>query len=249
MTALATTADVDWLRPCATLNRDVLCVGTPIALDGYARPLELHECSWLHAAITGALGRGHQPPGAHTRSDWTLVPWACSSGWAVAWWSEADAAALSMTSRASRIGRRDVTLRFGPQMRMHAPPRYTAGVHLARLTLRTPLVVSSTQSDGRKVSARIADTRSITSAAWSTARKLELFPGELTLSVLDARTEYVPVYYRGKVGRVDGLVGTVDVVCDASTRYVLEAASRGIGLGARVAYGCGRVEVTTLARR
>lgn len=39
-----------------------------------------------------------------------------------------------------------------------------------------------------------------------------------------------------------------DVACDATTRYVLEAASRGLGLGSRVAYGCGRVEVTTLAR-
>ena len=247
MTALATT-DEDWTRPCVTSPRATLCVGLPIALDGYYRALELHECSWLHAALTGALGRSHQQPSAHTRSDWTLVPWRAQSGWAAAWWSEADALALATTSRHSRIGARDVQLRFGSPTRVHSPPTYATGVHLARVTLRTPLVVSSTNSAGQKVSKRRADDAAMTNAAWSLARKMELFPGALTLRVLDARTECVPVYYRGKVGRVDGLVGTVDVACDATTRYVLEAASRGMGLGSRVAYGCGRVEVTTLAR-
>lgn len=247
MTALATT-DEDWTRPCVTAPRATLCVGLPIALDGYFRELELHECSWLHAALTGALGRNHQRPSAHTRSDWTLVPWRSQSGWAAAWWSEADALALATTSRHSRIGARDVQLRFGAPIRVHAPPTYATGVHLARVTLRTPLVVSSTNSDGQKVSKRRADDAAMTNATWTLARKMELFPGTLTLRVLDARTEYVPIYYRGKVGRVDGLVGTVDVACDATSRYVLEAASRGLGLGSRVAYGCGRVEVTTLAR-
>lgn len=242
MTALT---DADWSAPCVSLPRETLCVGTPIALDGYRRPLVMRELGWLHAALTAAIGRGHARPSHCTAADWSLVPWTAPSGWAVAWWSEADAAALAGTARPSRIGAVDCTLALGNRVRMHVPPAYVPGVHLARLTLRTPLVV---QSEGRTITRRTADSATITSAAWTLARKLGVHPEALAVSVLDDRTHVEAVDYRGKLGRVEGVVGTVDVVCNAPARWLLECASRGLGMGGRTAFGCGRVEAATLVR-
>lgn len=241
-------SDAEWSAPCVSLSREVLCVGTPIALDGYRRPLQPRELAWLHAALTGAIGRGHQRPTHCTPADWSLVPWACPSGWAVAWWSEADAAALSGTARQSRIGAVECTLAIGARTRVHVPPAYVAGVHLVRLTMRTPLVITATDSDGRKRSARAVSDSRILSSVWTLARKLGVRPGALAVSVLDDRSHVDGVDYRGKIGRVEGLAGTADLAVNAPTRWLLECAARGLGLGARTAYGCGRVEATTLAR-
>lgn len=246
--AAVTLTDADWSAPCVSLPRETLCVGTPIALDGYRRPLAMRELAWLHAALTGAIGRGHAKPSHCTPADWSLVPWDAPSGWAVAWWSEADAAALSATVRPSRIGAVECSLAIGARVRVHVPPAYVPGVHLVRLTLRTPLVVTSTQSDGRKRSAQHATSATMLSAAWTLARKLGVRPEALAVSVLDARTTSGAVDYRGKLGRAEGLAGTVDLACNAPARWLFECASRGLGLGARTAYGCGRVETMTLAR-
>ena len=247
MTALALT-DAQWSAPCVALGSDVLCVGTPIALAGYTRTVQIHELPWLHAALTGALGRGHdRRPGVRV-ADWSLLPWACPSGWAAAWWSEADAAAVASTVRPARVGRVDVQLALGARTRVHVPPADAPGVHLVRLTLHTPMVISATQRDGAKRSRASATSETMTSAVWSIARKLRVQPEAVACSVLDDRTHVEHVGYLGKMGRLSGLVGTVDVACNAPARWLIECASRGLGLGARTAFGCGRVVGVTVSR-
>ena len=66
MTALATT-DEDWTRPCVTSPRATLCVGLPIALDGYYRALELastslHVSGWLAWIPDRLRVLGHHGP-------------------------------------------------------------------------------------------------------------------------------------------------------------------------------------------
>lgn len=75
------------------------------------------------------------------------------------------------------------------------------------------------------------------------ARKIGVRTEGVLVHVVDARTRSVEVRRKGRRIDARGWVGDVDVVCSPSARWLIECASRGLGLGARVAFGCGRVTV------
>lgn len=238
-----------WRQRSPTLGRRVLCVGTEIALHGYRRPLELQELPWLHGAVTAVLGRGHarsSPRASLIPQQWSLLPWpSAPSGWAVVWWSEDDGLEVARSSRAARIGRVPVRVELGAAVRVLAPPAFTAGAYPVRLSTVTPVSVARTnrRGDGRRTAHEVASDDCLTSALWSLARKLRVYPSPPALRVVDHRTRPVSVRMRGKLGRVDGWSGSVTAVCSAPARWLLECASRGLALGARGAYGWGRVRV------
>lgn len=246
---------IAWSMPTPTLGRDYLCGGTTIELDGWRGTVASHELSWLHAALTGALGRGH---GAHDNGacqvqDFSLVPWRCGSGWAAVWWSHRDAEELAGRRFRARIGRVPVELRLGPLVRIHAPPAYAAAAHQVTMRALSPVVIASTTGRSRGALARGDAQRKVhrdaptddamKHALCGLARKLGVRSDGVLVHLISSRT--VPVDVRRKGRRIDatGWVGTVDLVCSPSARWLLECASRGLGLGARVAFGCGRVEV------
>lgn len=244
-----------WSMPTPTLGRDYLCGGTTVELEGWRGAVASHELSWLHAALTAALGRGH---GANDREtcqvqDFSLVPWRCGSGWAAVWWSHRDAEGLAGRRFRARIGRVPVELRFGSLVRIHAPPAYALGAHAVAVRAMSPVVIASTTGRSRGALARgevqrkiyrdAPTSESMQHALCGLARKLGVRSEGVTVHVVASRT--VPVEVRRKGRHIDatGWVGTVDLVCSPSARWLIECASRGLGLGARVAFGCGRVEV------
>lgn len=245
--------DPAWATPSPSLHRPTLAVGTEITLHGYRRQLVHRELGWLHAALTGRLGRGHDPggPGTSLRTQqWTIMPWPCQSGCGVVWWDETDGLAVARTRAPSRIGRLEVELECGPAIRIHTPPTWIAGSYPVRIETSTLVSVASVlRREGgevRHAHAR-ASAQCIESGLWSIARKLRI-PLDVhpRVHVIADRTRPDSVYLRGKPGRIEGWSGQVDVLASAPARWLLECAARGLGLGARGAYGCGRVTVTPL---
>lgn len=249
-------SDPAWSAASPALQRHYLCTGTPLALRGYRRPVEAHETLWLHAALTGALGRPH---GAQSRGgigvpDWALVPWETPSGWAVVWTSVRDGELMTGRRVSARIGRVPCEMAFGPLVRLRTPPTYAAGAHALTLTARTPVVIRSTtgRSRGavsrdepqRKVYRTEATSSSLEHALCGIARRLGVRTEGVRVVVVDQRTVAQRVRLRERDARVEGWVGHVDLVASAPARWLLECAARGLGLGGRTAYGCGRVEVT-----
>lgn len=262
--------DPAWSAPSPTLRRPVLAVGTEVTLHGYHRPLVHRELAWLHAALTARLGRGHDMGGPESSlrvQSWSVVPWPCPSGCGVVWWDEADGTALARTRATSRIGRVPVELELGSAVRIHSPPMYLPGAYPVRVHARSLVVVARTvlrdrpegmtKRQARATGAAVrreahasASVQAIESGLWSLARKLRV-PMDYAprVHVIADRTRPASVYMRGKPGRVEGWEGQVDVLASAPARWLLECAARGLGLGARGAYGCGAVAVESLEGR
>lgn len=245
-------ADPDWTSPSPTLLRPTLAVGTTLELHGYTRPLVHRELGWLHAALSGLLGRGHDPggPGSSLRTQaWSVVPWPAQSGCGVVWWDELDGLALARTCATSRIGRVPVKIALGSAVRIHSPPQWIPGAYPVRLTTRSLVSIASVDRHGsgtRRVYEHACQP-AIESALWSVARKLRIqMSSAPRVHVLADRTRSATVYLRGKVGRVSGWEGSVDLLASAPARWLLECASRGLGLGGRAAYGCGAVTLVDI---
>lgn len=246
---------IAWSMPTPTLGRDYLCGGTTIELDGWRGTVASRDLSWLHAALTGVLGRGHgrHDNGATQVQDFSLLPWSSPSGWAAAWWSIDDAERVAGRVYTSRLGRTPTALRLGPLVRVHAPPAYARVAHAVTLHALSPVVIASTTGRSRGALAR-GDTQrkvyrtdvtreSLEHAICGLARKLGVRSDGVRVEVISSSTRVVPVRRRGRAIDASGWVGTVRLVCSPPARWLLECAARGLGLGARVAFGCGRVEV------
>lgn len=97
---------------------------------------------------------------------------------------------------------------------------------------------------GHGLSSRVCEP---CSALWSVARKLRVqMSSAPRVHVLADRTRPATVWLRGKVGRVSGWEGSVDLLASAPARWLLECAGRGLGLGGRAAYGCGAVTLVDI---
>lgn len=241
-------------------GHEYICAGTTLEAVGYRREIEQQELPWLHGALTGVLGRSHgalSNPSADV-SDFSILPWPGSKcGWAVAWWSVRDAERIANRTFTSRLGRVGVDLRFGPLVRVKAPPQPAPCTHQLRIVARTPVVIASTT--GRRTSMREAgapqtkvfrvdaDAASISHALCGLARKVGAPTDGVEVRVVDRAVRTAVVKQRGRVD-AHGWVGHVDVECSAQARWLLDAASRGLGLGGRVAFGCGAIELLTTQR-
>lgn len=239
------------------LGRDYLCGATAVTLDGWTCAVASRELSWLHAALTAALGRGH---GAHDQrgtqvQDFSIAPTREGCGWAAVWWSHRDAERVAGQRFAVRMGRTPVTMRLGPLVRVRVPPAYACGPHSVSLRAHSPVVIASTTGRSRGALARGEAQRKVyrerptdeamRHALCGLARKLGVRTEGVVVHVVDERTRAVEVRRKGR--RIDaiGWVGDVDLVCSPMARWLIECASRGLGLGSRVAFGCGRVTVET----
>lgn len=253
MTAPAIDArDVAWTAACPRPTRTHLAVATPITLHGYRRRVQPHECRWLHGALTAVLGRGHAIApriGQHTRPDWTLVPTGeAPSGWGAVWWSPEDGLALAGGRWTARIGRVPVELELGRRLSLRMPPRYAAGAHVVRLHARAPVCSRRNLFRDDPKRRRTEWRREPTSEALrgmleTLADKAGVDPGPVRVALVRAATKARGVRLGGKLGTRVGWLGSCDLVANAPARWLLECASRGLGLGHSVAYGLGRVEV------
>ena len=241
----------EWSAPSHVLSRPVLAAGSAIELDGYRRPIEGRELGWMHAAMSAVVGRPHgmthQNMAGLIRQSWTLRPWPCQSGLAAVWWDEADAAAAASRRHAVRIGRVEVEMRFSAPTRIHAPPAWLPGAYIVRIEARSPVAIARSLKTGGRLEHYAPTNGSLMSGLQTIERKLGLDTDVLpALRILSHKTEAVRTQVRGKTGRITGWMGHCDVVCSARARWLLECASRGLGIGGRCAYGFGAIYVRSL---
>jgi hypothetical protein len=226
------------------IDKPYIAVGTPIHLNGYGRHVQPERTPWLHAAITAAHGLGHEPPGqsAAMRNAWSLIPYDCDSGWAAVWWDPSDGIRLAMTTRPSRIGPTNCQLKFGAAVKIHTPPMRARCDHTIKLRAITPVSIAR-HVNKQRLEHDLPTDQTITHALHNIASKLRLRTDEIKAGIVSFEVRQERWRLKGKMGAVGGWVGDVTLRCTPTAAWLLDAASRGLGLGSRVAFGLGRIIV------
>lgn len=202
-------------------------------------PIEHRNIRAFHGMMTMLVGLPHQ-----RFPEWSLVPWPEGCGWGAYLRQDDVAARLSNRTVEGVLYDRPVTIKTGPLVRIKAPVVRKRGRQKIRLVTMTPVVI---ETDGRTVTRTMPTVTSIVSAlTHSLPDRLGLVGFDSSLVVLnvmshETQTEVVPL--GGKGGPVKGWVGSVVLEVNAVSRWLLEAAARGPGLGGRVAFGFGRIRV------
>lgn len=247
-------ASAAWRATCPAWSAPYLAAATPLVLEGLRKKALVSDARRLHGMLTAVVGRGHATgaPGSHERPDWSLVQTDTSSGWGVVWWDPRDGEALAHTRHRARLGRAECVAGFGAALRVKPPPRYLPGAHPIVLRAVTPVCSHTWAKNGAgERVARVWRTECtaahLVGSLGSLAAKLriDVDPRDLRVELVRASTEPRAVVLGGKIGTRHGWRGTVHLVANAPARWLLEVASRGLGLGSSTAYGCGRVIVET----
>lgn len=229
----------------------------PIVLSP-PRALTLHAMNPLHGSISAALGRGHA-----RLSEWAIrfVDRSTSpSSVVVAFARAEDAETLRARPWTLRLGRAAHTVTLGSWIaRMKPPPPIAPGRYRVRLDTVTPVVIKhSVRVDGRRDQSRaVHHTRPtaqnfVASLACTLAPRigLTLAREDVLVELVEARTEPSRDVLRGGVGGIRmhaaGWEGQVVLDVNAPALWLLECAARGMGLGGRVAFGFGQVQITRL---
>lgn len=229
----------------------------PIVLSP-PRLLTLHGMNPLHGSITAALGRGHA-----RLAEWAIrfVDRATSPSSVVV--------AFDRAEDVETLRARPWTLRLGPAVhtvtlgqwtaRMKPPPPIAPGRYRVRVDTVTPVVIKhSVRVDGKRDQSRaVHHTRPtaqnfVASLACTLALRLglKLAREDVLVELVEARTEPSRDVLRGGVGGIRmhaaGWEGQVVLDVNAPALWLLECAARGMGLGGRVAFGFGQVQITRL---
>ena len=191
----------------------------------------------LHGMVSHLLDEDHKQS-----AGFTLLPWPRGCGWAV--YSPSDTLrALANQSRAARIDRVPVIARFGMYTRLKAPQVSKRGHQRVRLSTITPVVVAN---EGRSKQYTEPTEDNLTSTLTRTLAPrlgVQVKSEDMRLEIVDADTEAVKPELGGHFGAVQGWIGWVDLDCNATARWLIDCAARGMGLGGRTALGFGRVRV------
>lgn len=206
-------------------------------------PIEHRNIRAFHGMMTMLVGLPHQ-----RFPEWSLVPWSEGCGWGVYLRQDDVARRLAGHTIEGRLYDRNVSVKMGPLVRMKAPMIAKRGHQRIRVDTVTPVVI---ETDGRTVTRTMPTVTSILRAlTHSLPDRLGLVGFDRSTAVLEVvshetQTESVPL--GGKHGVVKGWAGSAVLEVNAVSRWLLEAASRGPGLGGRVAFGFGRVRVSPWA--
>lgn len=200
-------------------------------------PLQVRNARLLHGAVSqilGASGVGHDS----RVPVFSLAPHGPT--WSLVTTLPEVVAVLAGGHHVSAIARQRCILSFGHVERVAAPivapgPR--------RLVVRavTPVVLRRARSGGEKANHPTPDTLACAIGP-QFAERFGLPPlrKRIELPHGDVSIERVP--HGGKFGDAWGWVGWIEVLCNAPAAFLLRLAETH-GLGARVALGCGRIEV------
>lgn len=204
-------------------------------------PISLRNARLLHGLMTQLTGLPHDP---HVPVI-TLVPPVADGGKWGAWIADFKTAMrLSDKSWPARFAGQDVTVECGPFMRPLAPKVKRRGRHRVRLACLSPVRVRQGASE---YTAPTAENLISTIGSWLPRRLGVVLPDDaVQLTILDDHSRPEAVSMGGKYGDVYGFMGALDLDVNAPTRWLLESAARGIGLGGMTAFGFGRVKVTGL---
>lgn len=234
--ATGITARERWAGPWATdaHGPDHLeAVGVALAVHP-PPPLTTTTLRHMHGAISRLVGRDHHAE----MPAWALVPMS-PSGWGLVIYDRADALRL-VGEHAASLRSTPVRVVVGPALvRLRAPGHLRAGRYRVTLESVTPVVH---HRDGSTV-AVVRPTVDTLRAACELARKrLGVEVGQEHIESVHCDVSTVRVPLGGHVGRLRAWEGCVTVVCNAAATWLLSCA-RHTGIGARTAFGLGRVRV------
>lgn len=228
----AATERAPWFAPVGEQPEHV---AWGVSLDGIpaASPARL-----VHGLVSRLVGVDHaqvarwalaMPTGAH------------GSGWGVVLFRRHDAERLAGRAERVRVGSREHDLRTGPVIRLRAPVAPSRGKHRVTVDAVTPV---SHLVDGRTRPIYAPTVQTITGALGDVAQRLGVSTGRIHVAAVECDTVPDRVTLGGHMGSVPGWVGRITVVCNAPAAWLL-ACARHTGLGGRVAFGMGRVRVST----
>jgi len=193
----------------------------------------------LHGLVSRLIGREHHP----TLAAWALVPY--GQGWGVVALTSAGRRALLGIDTHVQVGstRAHLTTPATP-VRLRTPPVYAPGRYRVRIEA---LALVCHYSNGR-TTPRLTPARDTILAVASQAL---LYAGCTTghhhVEAVDARGAHADcIALGGHLGFMRGWTGVVEVVCNAPVAWALKLCEH-VGMGARIAYGLGRVRVEVTA--
>lgn len=164
-----------------------------------------------------------------------------AAGWGVVLYRREDAERLAGRVESVRLGTRAAQLRVGSVVRLRAPAMIEPGRYRVTLDAVTPV---SHLVDGRTRAIYAPTAQTITGALGDVAQRLGVSTGRIHVAAVECATVPDRVTLGGHMGSVLGWVGRITVECNAPAAWLL-ACARHTGLGGRVAFGMGRVRVST----
>jgi hypothetical protein len=214
-------------------------------------PMQLRNARGLHGALTALRGKRHDRFPA-----WSLSPW--RAGWAVYVADFVEARAWASHSLNGTLWDRPTTFSFGALARLRAPVNVKRGRSRVRVDALTPIVTRSMGGanpctrptsdtlrgalDGELLY-RLSPTHRHNAPnedAWT-----KWVRPRVQIEMVERHTEPVHTPLGGKYGDVAGWQGYVVVDVNAVALWLLFATERAMGFGGRVAFGFGRIRVTT----
>lgn len=242
-----------WQEPAPSIGHHLPGGACSLDADPAPRwPITIESTRALHGLVTAISGLPHHP----TVPTVVLAPWPDGLGWAA--YVATDGAARAMAGRThtgAHLFGRPCNVRCGPLMRLRSPVVSGVGPRELRVRTLTPLVVRGNGrvndggregAGGRRRTHYDAPNGGLltsTLSAWLPRRVgLQLRPDVL-------RTEIVSVRGRGRTVRIGGHLGSVRgwegelVVRTNAVGEWLWALGALLGVGGRVGFGFGRVEV------
>jgi hypothetical protein len=205
-----------------------------------SRSVPLHDLRHLHGALTVAIGEKHDT----TIPGFALMPWC--NGWAAYLHSEA-ACAIAGTTRVIRLGGESATMTTGSLARLRTPKIARRGRQRVRIDAITPVVIRSMAGKTSRTAPTASNLQSSLAITMASRLGFNMPPESVCIEIVECDTLPETVGGLGKFGgdgRIRGFVGSMVVECNAVSRWLLECAGRGMGLGGRTALGFGRVRVT-----
>jgi len=213
-------------------------------------PIGLSDTRGIHGLVTALTDLPHHP----TVPMFALAPWSGGVGWAVhVAVDEAARRLAGRTHHGHHLFGRPVDVRCGPLMRLRAPDVGAPGMREIVLRTVTPIVIrgngrindTGRHGAGTRHRRVRVDGGALTSTlcAWLPRRVgLRSDPHMARVEVYRERGGRRRVRVGGRLGVVEGWTGEMGIRANAYGHWLLALAAL-LGLGARVAFGFGRVTV------
>lgn len=224
-----------WGAPVGEQPPHIAPTGIPLA---FAPRLPTTDATrrHLHGLVSHLVGRSHHP----TLAAWALVPY--GQGWGVVAMTSAARRALLGLDVGVQVGsvRSRLTTPATP-VRLRTPPAYAPGRY--RVTVEALSLVVH-YADGRTKPRAAPSRDTILAVASQALLYAGCTTGRMHVESVDATDAHADrVELGGHLGVMRGWVGRVAVECNAPAAWALKLCEH-TGMGARVAYGLGRVRVT-----
>lgn len=230
-----TAARAPWGAPVGEQPSHIAPTGIPLAFAPRLPTLDATR-RHLHGLVSHLVGRGHHP----TLAAWALVPY--GQGWGVVAMTSAARRALLGLSIGVQVGsvRSQLTTPTAP-VRLRTPPAYAPGRY--RVTVEALSLVVH-YANGRTTPRAAPSRDTILSVASQALLYAGCTTGRMHVESVDASEAHADrAELGGHLGVMRGWVGRVAVECNAPAAWALKLCEH-TGMGARVAYGLGRVRVT-----